>query len=206
MTKKTKILAIGDIHGDTGLVKKLAETAEKENVDFVILAGDLTFAEQSISGLIGPFSKINKPVLLVPGNHESIATIDFLSKRYENAKNLHGYGLKTKEGRVGFFGAGTANMGIHQIPDKEIFEILKKGHDQIKDSEKKVMITHIHPEGSKSEMFGGWPGSPAVRRALEKFKPDILVNAHIHEAGGIEEKISKTKVFNVSKKVKIFEI
>ena len=138
MTKKTKILAIGDIHGDTGLVKKLAETAEKENVDFVILAGDLTFAEQSTEGLIGPFSKINKPVLLVPGNHESMATIDFLAKRYENAKNLHGYGLKTREGRVGFFGAGTANMGLHQIPDKEIFEILKKGHDQIKDSEKKV--------------------------------------------------------------------
>ena len=38
MTKKTKILAIGDIHGDQGLVKKLAETAEKENVDFIILA------------------------------------------------------------------------------------------------------------------------------------------------------------------------
>ena len=29
MTKTIKILAIGDIHGDTGLVKKLAETAEK---------------------------------------------------------------------------------------------------------------------------------------------------------------------------------
>ena len=32
MIKKTKILAIGDIHGDTGLVKKLAEKAKKENI------------------------------------------------------------------------------------------------------------------------------------------------------------------------------
>ena len=30
--KKLKILATGDIHGDTGLVKKLADKAEKEKV------------------------------------------------------------------------------------------------------------------------------------------------------------------------------
>jgi hypothetical protein len=30
MDKKTKILAIGDIHGDTGLVRRLAEKAVKE--------------------------------------------------------------------------------------------------------------------------------------------------------------------------------
>jgi Icc-related predicted phosphoesterase len=206
MAKKTKILAIGDIHGDKGLVKKLAETAEKENVDFIILAGDLTLGESSTEGLIGPFSKINKPVLIIPGNHESTATIDFLSERYDNAKNIHGYGIKSKGGRVGFFGAGTANMGIHAIPDEEIFEMLEKSHGQIKDAKKKVMVTHIHPEGSKSEMFGGFPGSSAVRRALEKFKPDFLVNAHIHEAGGIEEKIAETTVFNVSKKAKIFKV
>ena len=49
--KKTKILAIGDIHGDTGLVKKLAAKAKEENVDVIILAGDLTMAEQSIKNL-----------------------------------------------------------------------------------------------------------------------------------------------------------
>ena len=31
MKHKTKILAAGDIHGDTGLVKRLAERAKKEN-------------------------------------------------------------------------------------------------------------------------------------------------------------------------------
>ena len=41
---------------------------------------------------------------------------------------------------------------------------------------------------------------------LEKFKPDIAINAHIHEAGGIEEKIGKTRVINVSRKEKVFEI
>ena len=88
--KKIKILAVGDIHGDTGLVKRLAKKAEKEDVDLVILAGDLTFAERSIKNIIGPFAKAKKQVLLIPGNHESIATVDFLAEMYPNTKiNRH---------------------------------------------------------------------------------------------------------------------
>jgi len=200
---KTKILAVGDIHGDTGLVKKLAEKAKKEHVDLVILAGDLTMAEQSTDNIIGPFIKEGKQVLLIPGNHESVATIDFLSRAYPNTKNIHGYGLK--KNNIGIFGAGTANMGIHQIGDENIFKMLKKGHREVKDTEKKVMVTHIHPKGSKAEMFG-FKGSRAVREAIEKFKPDISITAHTHEAGGMEETIGSTRVINVSKKAKIFEI
>ena len=200
---KIKILAVGDLHGDTGLVKRLAEKAKKERVDLVILAGDLTMAEQSTDYIVGPFVKAGKKVLLIPGNHESAATIDFLAQMYPNTKNIHGYGFKKKN--VGIFGAGTANIGIHAIRDSDIFELLKKGHREVKDSKKKVMVTHIHPLGSKSEMFG-FKGSEAVRKAIEKFQPEIAINAHMHEAGGMEEKIGKTKVINVSKKEKIFEI
>ena len=44
-----KILAAGDIHGDSALAEKLAKKAEDENVDLVVLCGDLTYAEQSTS-------------------------------------------------------------------------------------------------------------------------------------------------------------
>ena len=53
MRKKMKILAAGDIHGDTGLVKRLAEKAKKEGVDLIILAGDLTMWEHDTKNLIG---------------------------------------------------------------------------------------------------------------------------------------------------------
>ena len=75
-----KILASGDIHGDTMLAEKLAEKAEKENVDLVVLCGDLTQFEQSTEGIIGPFAKKGKKVLLIPGNHETVATADFLAE------------------------------------------------------------------------------------------------------------------------------
>ncbi len=119
------------------------------------------------------------------------------------SKNLHGYSFK--KGDVGIFGAGGANMGIHQISESEMFELLKKSHDGIKSMEKKIMITHMHPSGSKAERFG-FKGSKAITKAVYEFQPDIFITAHIHEASGLEENFGKTKVINVSRKEKVFEI
>lgn len=203
MPKKTKILAVGDIHGDTGLVKKLAEKAVKENVDLVILAGDLTFAEVSTKNLIGPFVKAKKQVLIIPGNHESIATVDFLAEMYPDTKNIHGYSFQKDD--LGIFGAGSGDIGINMIEDSEVFSLLKQGHERVKDSPKKIMVTHMHPSGSKAE-FSGFPGSKAVKKAIKEFQPQVLITAHIHEAAGMEEYMGKTKVINVSRKEKVFEI
>lgn len=203
MEKKTKILAIGCIHGDTGLVKKLAKKAKDEKVDLVILAGDITFAENSIDNLIGPFIKENKEVLLIPGNHESDATIDFLTSMYPNTKSIHGYSVKKND--IGIFGSGTVDWGSDGKSSKKLFEELSKSQAKIKDTKKKIMVTHMHPRDSKSE-FSGFVGSSAVKKAIEKFHPDIAICAHIHEAGGIEEKIGNTKVINVARKPKIFKL
>lgn len=202
--KKTRILAAGDIHGDTGLAKKLAEKARKENVDLVILAGDLTMFEADTKNLIGPFMKLKKPVLLLHGNHESLATIDFLTEMYSPlAKNLHGYSIMKND--VGIFGAGGSDLGFTPASEKEMFATLTKAHEGIKQASKTIMVTHAHPFKSKAE-FSGFRGSKGVRKAIEKFHPDLMLSGHIHEAEGIEEKIGNTKVINIGKKGKIIEI
>ena len=196
-------MAIGDIHGDTGLVKKLAKKAKDENVDLVIIPGDITWLDQSTKDLIGPFTKVNKKVLLIPGNHEGIPTIDFLTKTYPNVKNIHGYGIK--ENDIGIFGAGYTNAGPFWIKDNDIFKALKEGHERIKNMKKTIMVTHSHHAGSKAE-FTGIKGSKAVKRAIEEFQPDLVLSGHIHEAGGIEEQIGKTRIINVARKPVIFEM
>jgi len=201
---KLRILAAGDIHGDTSAARKLAQQAEDENIDLVVLSGDLTYAETSTEGIIGPFIKKGKKVILIPGNHETVATADFLAELY-GATNLHGYSIKCKD--VGLFGCGGANIGMFQLGEDEIFELIKKGYDRIKDSKKKILVTHVHPSGSLMEKFTQFfPGSDGVRKAIEVFKPDILLCSHVHEAEGIEEMIGKTKVINVGKRGKIIEI
>ena len=208
MEKETKnglkILAAGDIHGDTNHAKRLADQAEKENIDLVILCGDLTYAETSTEGIIGPFVSKKKKVILIPGNHETVATADFLAELY-GATNLHGYSIKYKD--VGFFGCGGANIGLFQLGEDEIFELIKKDYERIKDSKKKILVTHVHPSGSLMEKFTEFfPGSSGVRKAIDTFKPDILLCSHVHEAEGIEEKIGTTQVINVGKRGKIIEI
>ncbi len=201
---KLRILAAGDIHGDSILANKLAERAEKENIDLVILCGDLTFQEQSTDDIIGPFVKKHKKVLLIPGNHETVATADFLAEVY-GVKNIHGYSVKYKD--IGIFGAGGANIGIHQLSEKEIYDLLEQGFKKIKYLEKKIMVTHVHPSGTKMEKFTKFfPGSDGVKRAIDKFKPDIMLCSHVHEAEGIEEKIGNTRVVNVGRKGKVIEL
>jgi uncharacterized protein len=205
MKKKTKIMAIADIHGDSGLAKKLAKKAKEENVDIVILAGDLTWLDTEIKDIVKPFQDIGKEVLLIPGNHETSDTIDSIASAYAKTKNIHGYAIQKND--LGIFGAGyDPSTGPFWIDEKELFDNLKKGHSKIKNLDKKIMVAHTHHEGSKPEELFGFPGSQALKKAVKEFKPDILISGHIHPAGGLQEKIGKTKVFHVGRKAKIFEI
>ncbi len=197
--RKLKILAAGDLHGDVKLSKKLAEKAEKEKVDLVILTGDITGLIET-KNLIKPFTDRNEKVVFVPGNWDDQETATVLSKLY-GIKNLDNYYVKYKN--VGIFGAG--NPGTLTVDDNQIFKKLKKSFEKVKNLEKKIMVTHIHAAGTKSEL-SGFPGSKGIRKAIEKFQPDLFISGHIHELEGVEEKIGKTRVINVGRKGKIIEI
>lgn len=196
---KLKVLAAGDLHGDTKLAEKLAEKAKKEKVDLVILNGDITgFIETK--NIIKPFTDRGEKVVFVPGNWESPETASFLSKHYK-IKNLDNYYVKYKN--VGIFGAG--NPGTFSVDEEKTFNKLKRNFQKIKNLEKKIMVTHLHAAGTKSEL-SGFPGSKGIRKAIEKLQPDLFISGHIHELEGVEEKIGKTKVINVGRKGKIIKI
>ncbi len=204
---KLKILAAGDIHGDRDAVKKLAEKAVKEDVDLVLLSGDLTYGEMHIEGLLGPFIKAGKKVVIIPGNHETEATVDFLAEQY-GAVNLHGKNIQI--GDVSLFGVGLANVGILGVnppsSESELYYLLYKSFKGIKSARKTVMVTHVHPDGTLMNKLGYFPGSKAVRQFIESRKPDFAICSHIHEAEGIEEELGKTKIMNVGKQGKVIEV
>ncbi|MFA7708239.1 MAG: metallophosphoesterase [Candidatus Pacearchaeota archaeon] len=198
--KKFKILAAGDFHGDSSVSKRLAERAEKEKVDLVILTGDITGLIET-ENILKPFIDKGEKVVFVPGNWESTETINTLSKIY-GVKNLGDNYVKY--GNIGIFGIGSADWQLN-LDEKKVFSKLKKDFDKIKDLEKKIMISHIHAAGTKSE-FSGVPGSIALRKAINEFKPDLFLSGHIHEAEGLSEKIGKTKVISVGRRGRIIEI
>ena len=198
--KKFRILAASDFHGDSDTAKKLAAKADKENVDLVILAGDLTGMIES-ENILKPFIERNKKVVFVPGNWDSSSTADVLTKLY-GAKNVGKHYVKY--GDVGIFGIGSPD-GQLDLNEKKTFDKLKKDFDKIKDLERKIMVSHIHAADTKAE-FSGIKGSSGVRKAIEEFQPDVFLSGHIHEAEGLSENVGKTKVFSVGKKGTVIEI
>ena len=197
---KLRILAAGDFHGDSRISKKLAEKAEKEKVDLVVLLGDLTGGVQT-KNIIKPFIDKKQKVVFIPGNWETAADAEALSQIYK-IKNLENNYVVYKN--TGIFGIGSSDWALFP-EDEKVFSHLKKHHEKIKNLEKKIMISHLHAAGTKSEL-SGVPGNEGIRRAIDKFQPDLFIAGHIHELEGVEEKIGKTKVVNVGRKGRIFEI
>ncbi len=160
--------------------------------------------DDTVENILAPFKEKGIKMLIISGNHESLSTTEFLA--YVNkARHMHGYSTKYYD--IGIFGCGAANVGIHGISEKEIFNTLKKGHDWLHDVRKKIMMTHVHPAGSKMEKLSNFVhGSTGVTDAIREFKPDILLCSHVHEAEGLEEYIEGTLVINVGSKGKIIDL
>ncbi len=199
--RKFKILAAGDIHGSEEVAEHLAIKAEKNGVDLVVLAGDISSPFQK-EKVIGHFRDRNLETVFVAGNWDSDLDVKFMREIY-GISNLDGYTF-SKDG-VDFVGLGNPNfrMDHHKVKD---FLKVEKAFEKIKDKPtKKVLITHLHTGGSKAE-FSGIRGSYVLRRIVEEIQPAMIISAHIHEAEGIEETINKTKIFQVGSSGKIIEI
>ena len=46
----------------------------------------------------------------------------------------------------------------------------------------------------------------SINKLIRKFKPDVLLHGHIHEAAGADEKIGRTRIINTGPEGIILEI
>ncbi|MFA4960058.1 MAG: metallophosphoesterase [Candidatus Pacearchaeota archaeon] len=197
MAKKFRILAAADLHGSVDIAKKLSEKAKKGKVDLVILAGDINGATEGDERILLPFMKANQKVAFIPGNwdfdKESLAL-------KAHGKNIDNYYISY--GDIGIAGIGNANWKTNL--KYEDFELLRANFKRMK-PKKRILVSHVHAKGTMAE-FSGFPGDKILRKAVEEFKPDLLISAHIHEAEGIEDKIGNTRIIQVGRNGTIIEV
>jgi len=204
--KKLKILVFSDLHADKLMHDKMVATARDENVDLVIIGGDFAAHHEPdfvMPNMIGDFLKLGKKVFIIHGNLETQATVKFLEDKY-NIKSLHGEGVVYNN--VGIFGGGGAFLGPFPTSPEETESCLRKGFEKIKHTDKKVMIVHEHPKDGIIEKITGFPGNKGVQNAIRDLQPDLVLCGHIHEVPGIEEVVGKTKIINLARTGKVFEL
>ncbi len=191
-----KIISFGDIHEDLNNLTLLKD--ELESADLVIVTGDLTNSNgrKEAERVIEEIMKYNKNILAQLGNLDQPGVNDYLT---EKGINLHRNGF-IMDG-VGIFGVGGSNPTPFNTPtefsEDEIETFLLDGLDKAKDTTLKIMVPHMPPKDTKLDIIsaGVHVGSQSVRNFIVKYKPDIVLSGHIHEARG-SDTIENTLAFN----------
>ena len=187
-----KILAFVDLHGSLNALKKIASVAKKENVDYIICAGDITIFGDSAGYILKKIDAIGKPVMMLHGNHESESSLRNMCSKTKNVKFLHKEVLEVGDYVFLCYGGGGFSL-----EDKE-FEIWsKKAMETIGEDKKIILVTHAPPYGTKLDPILDQPaGNKSIRRFIKLVQPKLAISGHLHENSGASDKIDKTKLIN----------
>ncbi|MFQ5962692.1 MAG: metallophosphoesterase [Candidatus Scalinduaceae bacterium] len=191
-----KIISFGDIHED--ITKLILLKNELEDADLIIISGDLTNynGKKKAEKIIEEVMKYNNSVLAQLGNLDKFEVNDYLN---EKGINLHRNGYIKDD--IGIFGVGGSNPTPFGTPtefsESEIGNFLLEGFEKVREAKFKIMVPHMPPNCTKVDVIrnGAHVGSKSVRDFIIKYKPDISLSGHIHEARGTD-KIGSTLIFN----------
>jgi Icc-related predicted phosphoesterase len=198
-----KLLLFSDLHCDAAAARKIAERASRSDV--LVGAGDFASVRRRIGVCIKVLRTIPKPAVLVPGNNESLDELQIACRDWPQARVLHGSGI-TIEG-VQFYGLGG---GVPVTPfgpwsfdftEEQAAALLADCPSHC------VLVTHSPPKGVvDGTSVGCGYGSTAVREAILKKSPRLVVCGHIHECGGVVESLGATPVINAGPKAIEWEL
>lgn len=188
-----KLLLFSDLHSDLPAARDIVRRAQA--VDAVVCAGDLCNVHQNLDRVIGVLNAIDKPTVLVAGNNETTEALAEACVGWPSAVVLHGTGESILG--VPFFGVGG---GIPITP------FGSWSYDFDEDAAEKlladcpacgVLVTHSPPAGVLDVSSSGRSlGSTAIRAAMDRCQPKLLVCGHIHGSGGKRERAGDTLVVN----------
>jgi uncharacterized protein len=188
-----KLLLFSDLHADKDAASRLVRLSGE--ADVVVGAGDFGNMRRDVSVCIDVLRHIRVPAVLVCGNNESHEELANACRLWPGAVVLHGSG--TELGGIPFFGIGGGvpvtpfGAWSYDFSEKDAEHLLKHCPSGA------VLISHSPPKGAVDLSSAGRSlGSTAVRDAVMRTQPRLVVCGHIHGSAGREEKIGATPVIN----------
>src|SRR5438552_1835258 len=176
-----KLLLFSDLHTDTSAATRIVGMAH--GADVVIGAGDFANARQGISACIDILRTIRVPTVLVPGNNESYEELVEACANWRSAAVLHGTSVETAG--VTFFGIG-GGIPVTPFGDWSYDFSEADAANMLRNCPSgAVLISHSPPKGAVDVSSSGHSlGSTAVRDAVIRLKPRLVVCGHIHACAG----------------------
>ena len=185
-----RILAFTDLHGNKRAVASLLKKAS--TADILVCAGDISDWGEHDKIILKELQKADKPMILLPGNHEIREELAKTVKSFDYIIYLHKgcYQL----GDYIFFGYG--NMGFSE-EEKEFDSIAKQFKKTLNKKNKVVLITHGPPHGTDLDFIHGrHVGCKSITRFIEDIQPLLSISGHIHETFGVKQVKGNTLMIN----------
>lgn len=188
-----KLLLFSDLHVDLGAAKILGSRAAE--ADVLVGAGDFATGRKNLRRCLDALGAADRPAVFVAGNNESTEELVEACQDRPNTHVLHG-SAAVVEG-MAFYGIGG---GIPVTPfgawswdftEDQAEELLAHCPAGC------VLVSHSPPLGAVDRNSSGKSiGSTAVRAAVERLRPRLVVCGHVHASGGWTARIGATPVVN----------
>jgi uncharacterized protein len=191
-----RLLLFNDVHRDLAAAQRLVVMSR--DAGLVIGAGDFATKRQGLPEIVSVLSQITCLSILVPGNAESFDELEAACRTWPSAHVLHGSGV-TVSG-IQFWGVGGA------IPETQFgswsWDLSEDAGRHLLaacpiDAPRSILVSHSPPHGVVDESHDHrHNGSLAVREAVERCHPTLVVCGHIHEHAGKTAQLGSTRVIN----------
>lgn len=186
-----KFLVFTDLHEDKKGLQDLISRASRDDIDFVICAGDISTFGRGLKFVLKRFNSIGKKFYFIPGNHEEGLDYAPILGDYSNVVDLHEQAIEIDSFVfLGFGGGGFAQRS----PE---FRKQARGWYGQYNGKKVVLVTHAPIfDTTTDDLNGQHVGSIDYRRFVERIKPKLVICGHLHETAGAKDKIGETKIVN----------
>jgi Icc-related predicted phosphoesterase len=188
-----KLLLFSDLHASAAAARHLVERAAA--ADVLVGAGDFATMRRHLAVCIEVLSAVEKPVVLVAGNNESTEELAAACRQWPAAHVLHGSGVTV--GGTQFYGIG-GGIPVTPFGSWSYDFTEEQAHSLLAGCPAGcVLISHSPPHGAVDRTSTGHHvGSTAVRDAIVRLAPALVVCGHIHDSSGQQALVGTSPVVN----------
>jgi Icc-related predicted phosphoesterase len=200
-----ELLAFSDLHTDLAACRRLVELARNHAVDVAVGAGDFATMRQNLQPVIDVLAELACPLVLVPGNGESIDELRAACRRYAQMHVLHG-GHVDIQGQS-FFGMGYAvpetpfGSWSCDLSEEAAAELLRHCPSAT------VLVSHSPPLGHVDQNSRGQHvGSRSVLEAIQRAKPKLVLCGHVHDCWQKSSSIGSVPIHNLGPQGRLLQV